>query len=142
MLRAVLDTNIFVSAFIKPDGVPGQLVQALLAGSYTAVLSEELREELQRALGYRNVKKYIRLSSGEIQARLSRLESLVEMIGGKVEITADLRDRQDLKVLAAAIDGRADVVVTGDEDRLVLRSYETIAIIAPREFLALLKRQT
>jgi uncharacterized protein len=46
----------------------------------------------------------------------------------------------DDQVLGAALEGRADVVVTGDVDLLALEEYEGIAILAPREFLDLLKR--
>ena len=49
------------------------------------------------------------------------------------------RDADDDWILATAIAGKADVIVTGDKDLLVLRTYEGISIVTPRGFLALMQ---
>jgi hypothetical protein len=137
VLRAVLDTNVFVSAFIRPAGPPGRILALLLDGAFVLVLSPPLVAELRRALGYRTVRKYVRLTAGDLELRLAELETLADPVPGTRPVTAPLRDPKDRIVLAAAVEGRADYVVTGDDDLRSLGEHEGIGIVSPSAFLEL-----
>ncbi len=137
MLRAVLDTNVFVSALIQPAGAPGRLVALWLDGRFELILSPPLLDELRRTLEDRRVKKYVRLESAAVDGLIAALDALATPVSGGRSIPPTARDLDDDRVLAAALEGNADYVVTGNEDLLVLEQYEGIRIVTPRAFLTL-----
>ncbi len=60
MIRAVLDANIYVSAAVRPQGPPGQIIDRFLrGGAFEIVMSQAIVEEVLRALTYPRVRKYI-----------------------------------------------------------------------------------
>ena len=93
MLRVVLDTNVVVSALLKPSGPPGQILERSLEGAFVLVLSPALVEELKRSLGYPRVRRYLRLPAGEIEALPARLEMIADLVPGVLAISTSLRDR-------------------------------------------------
>ena len=61
MIRAVLDANVYVSAAVRPEGPPGQIIDRFLrGGAFEIVMSQAIVEEVLRALTYPKVRKYIR----------------------------------------------------------------------------------
>ena len=77
MLRAVLDTNVIASAFINPEGAPGQILASLARGrSFELVLTEAMGAEVRRALRYAKVRSRIRLSDQELDNAVELLELL------------------------------------------------------------------
>ncbi len=135
MLRAVLDTNVIVSALIRPEGPPGQVLARLVDDAFVLVLSPALVDELRHSLRRPRVRKYVDLPGREIEARIAQLETLADPVAGKLQLKVAVRDPGDLMVLAAAVEGRADHVVTGDADLLTLGEHQGIAIVTPRAFL-------
>lgn len=88
-------------------------------------LLDELEDLLQEKFGVTRV-----------AARLTRAEfEAAADLAVPAEIPARSRDRDDDHVLATAVAGSADVIVTGDKDLLVLGQHESIAILNPRAFL-------
>lgn len=139
MLRAVLDTNVIVSALIRPQGPPGKVLEHLLRGAFALVLSPALAEELRRTLRRPRVREHHGLSHDAIELLVAQLEALADPVEGKLELKVALRDPDDVMVLVAAAEGRASHVVTGDADLLAVREHEGIAIVTPRAFLDLLE---
>jgi len=135
VLRAVLDTNVIVSALIRPEGPPGQVLARLVDDAFVLVLSPALVDELRHSLRRPRVRKYVDLPGREIEARIAQLETLADPVAGKLQLKVAVRDPGDLMVLAAAVEGRADHVVTGDADLLTLGEHQGIAIVTPRAFL-------
>lgn len=138
MLRAILDTNVIVSALIRPQGTPGRILERLLDDAFVLALSPALVDEIRRSLRRPRVRKYISLSGGEIEGRIAQLETLADPVEGKLQISVVVRDPDDGAVLAAAVEARAEYLVAGDADLLALGEYEGIAIVTPRAFLDLL----
>ncbi len=138
MLRAVLDTNVIVSALIRPEGPPGQILARLVDDAFVLALSPALVDELRRSLRRPRARKYIHLSDREIEAQIAQLETLADPVAGKLRLKAAVRDPGDVMVLAAAVEARADHIVTGDADLLTLGEHEGVAIVTPRVFLELL----
>lgn len=139
MLRAVLDTNVMVSGLMRTEGPPGRILSRLLDDAFVLVLSPPIVDELRRSLRRPRARKYIRLSEEELDRRLAQLETIADPVEGKLELQVALRNPDDLIRLVAAVEGRADYVVTGDGDLLALGGHEGIAIVTPRAFLDLLK---
>ena len=138
MLRAVLDANVYVSAVIRPEGPPGQIIERFLRRSaFVIVMSPAIVDEVRNALAYPKVQKPIR---GDIDAPawFDAIVLLADLIPGEFTVRGVSRDPDDDKYLAAAAEGRANVVVSGDPDLLAIKQYEEIRIVGPREFLGAL----
>ncbi len=119
-------------------GIPGQILARLLDDAFVLVLSPALVDELRRSLRRPRVRKYVDLSDDEIEDRITQLETLADPVEGKLELEVAVRDPDDIILLIAAVEARADYVVTGDADLLTLGQHESIAIVTPRIFLDLL----
>lgn len=138
MLRAVLDANVLVSAAIRPEGPPGQILRLLLRDeAFELVISPAIATEIAVALTYPAVRKCMRASvdTGQWLESILMLADLVE--DGALPTPAS-QDPDDDKYLHAAVSGRASVVVSGDKDLLSLGDYQGIRILTPRAFLAVL----
>ncbi|MEK6608963.1 MAG: putative toxin-antitoxin system toxin component, PIN family [Myxococcota bacterium] len=139
MVRAVLDTNVLISALIRPDGPPGRILEALIGKAFEMVISPGIVGELRRAARYRRVRKHIRISEAQLEVRLAQIEAIGDPVAGNLTPQVAVRDPEDIMLLATAVEGRADYLVTGDEDLLTLARHQGIAIVTPRVFLGVLK---
>lgn len=134
----MLDANVYVSAVIRPEGAPGQVIDRFLRDSaFEIVVSPAIVEETLRAVTYPKVRKYLR---GTVDAGLwfEDIVLLAELVSGDQQVSAASTDPDDDKYLAAALEGRATLVVTGDPDLLALEEYQGVRIVNPRAFLSLL----
>lgn len=138
MLRAVLDANVYVSAYVRPEGPPGQIIERFLRGAaFEVVLSAEIVEEVLQALAYPKVRKNAR-TKVEPELWFEDILVLAQLISGKYEVFGVSEDQDDDKYVAAAIEGRATFVVSGDPDLLKVGEHQGVRIITPRAFLDLL----
>lgn len=135
-MRAVLDANVFVSALIRPEGPPGQVLGRLLRdGAFELVASRASLEELRRSLGYPRIRKYLALSDEDLDTWVETLAAIAIIVEGRVSRRVVEADPADDIYIAAAADGLADYIVTGDSHLLDLREHEGIRLVTPREFL-------
>jgi len=133
--RAVLDANVYVSAAVHPEGPPGQIIGPFLReAAFEIVVSPAIVDEVLRALAYPKVRKYIPRSSGP-DLWFRDIVVLAQFVAGEYEIAGVSGDPDDDKYIAAAVEGLAEFIVTGDTDLLALTEYEGIRIISPRAFL-------
>lgn len=137
MLRAVLDANVFVSAFVRPEGPPGQIIERLLRNAaFEVVLSADIVQEVLQALAYPKVLKNAR-TKVEPDLWFEDIVMLGEFVTDR-RIEAVSKDPDDDKYIAAAIEGRASFVVSGDPDLLDIKEHAGVRIVNPRGFLDLL----
>ena len=140
MLRAVLDANVLVSALIRPKGPPGQIVVRLLRDrAFTLVTSVAILSEVRRSLAYPRVRKHLIASDDDLDLWVASLALMGEPVEGSLRIAAVAEDPEDDKYIAAALEGRAQFIVTGDAHLLALKTYEGVRMVTPRVFLGLLK---
>ncbi len=138
MIRALFDANVLISAAVRPSGPPGQITAALMSHqAFELVLSPQIVEEVEHALAQARIRKYLR-EPKEAQLWLADIVAVADFVEDTGRVVGVCRDPADDMVLAAAVEGRADAIVTGDRDLLSLEVYEGIAILAPRAFLNLL----
>jgi putative PIN family toxin of toxin-antitoxin system len=132
-VRVVLDTNVFVAAVVA-DGLCRDLVRVRVL-PHTIITSEPLLRELRTTL--RN-----KFAAGPDELPLlSQLNEEAEIIRPARLRERVCRDKGDDVVLATALAGKADVIVTGDDDLLVLKEFRRVRILSPRQFLELLDRR-
>ena len=138
-VKIVIDTNTFVSGFLW-DGAPAQLMTAIFSGRARLFASPELFLELQEIL-HRPKFAGRFVARGETPQGIMRRyrEACVEIIPAKISPPENLRDADDVHVLACAVAAEADAIVSGDNDLLVLKSFRGIPILNVAEALALLK---
>jgi putative PIN family toxin of toxin-antitoxin system len=138
VLRVVLDANVYVSALIRPEGPPGQIVKRFLGqGSFEIVLSLAIVEETVRAFGYPKVRKYIH-ASVDPELWFEDVILLAQFVAGDYELEGVSQDADDDKYFAAAVEGGATLIVTGDPDLLTVKENPDIRVVTPRAFLDLL----
>jgi uncharacterized protein len=139
LARALLDANVVIGAAVRPSGPPGQIIALLLARcAFDLVLSPAIVAEVEAALRLPKVRKYLREPKDAL-LWLADLVALADLIEDTGRVVGICRDPDDDVVLAAAVEGRADMIVTGDADLLVLAEYEGIAIVTARAFLEWIK---
>ncbi len=136
-MRAVVDTNILVRALIKPQGTVGPVLRRLRDGAYRLLYAESLLAELVDVLGRPRIRNKYGITSDDVATVLTLIDLRGELVMPQRRITV-CRDPKDNQVLEAAIAGRADVIVSGDDDLLVLNPFEGIPIVRPADFLAML----
>ena len=129
--RIVFDTNVIVSALMFPRSVPRQAFNlAYSTGKILASTSTTL--ELEEVLSRKKFEKYFSMEE-RIQF-VARFFADAEIIEIKEKITA-CRDRKDDKFLELAVNGKADYIITGDQDLLVLHPFQNIVIISVSDYL-------
>jgi putative PIN family toxin of toxin-antitoxin system len=137
MVRAVLDTDVFLRGLLNPHSRCGTLLEEV-AQRYTLVLSpaliQEILEVLQRPWLRR---KYPRLAGLDLSGLLALFEQAEVVESDRVPKVC--RDPDDDQILACAAHGQADFLVTEDHDLLDLATYRAIRICRPAEFLARLE---
>jgi putative PIN family toxin of toxin-antitoxin system len=140
LVRAVVDTNLFVSGLILNHGLPSQLVKTLRQGGFRLVLSEVLLEEYRRVLTRQHFAQRYGLTPQEIRDFLTLLAT-AQSATPQRQLPVRVRDVKDNPVLATALGGKAEYLVTGDEDLLILDGHPklpNLRIITVRAFLELL----
>lgn len=102
------------------------------------MVSPAIIAELRRSLRYRRVRKYIAASDRELDLWVNTLELIADPVEGKLPVSAVASDPDDDTYVAAALEGRADFIVSGDDHLLALGEYEGVRIVSPRSFLSIL----
>lgn len=128
-LRVVLDTNVIVSG-LGWRGPAGQVLDAAMDGRITPITSPPLLAELRRVLAYPKLAGVIPGGAG--LADLVEASSIV-VVPRRTFSLVD--DESDNRVVEAAVEGDAEVIVSGDDDLLSLGSVEDIPVETPRDFL-------
>jgi putative PIN family toxin of toxin-antitoxin system len=137
VIRAVLDTNVLVSYLLTHRPAISTLIDHHLSQDDSVlVTAPELLVELDRVLGYPKLQRYYteeeRLRFVALVMALADVAELPEMI------PRISRDPDDDQVIACAVVGEADVIVSGDEDLLALAYVGDIPIFTAAQFLDLM----
>ncbi|MBN2003833.1 MAG: putative toxin-antitoxin system toxin component, PIN family [Anaerolineae bacterium] len=133
-MRVVIDTNVLVSALIRPNGRVGEVLRHLRQGDYTLLYAPALLEELVDVLTRPRIRDKYGITEDDVKTTLALFLLRGEAVVPEDTVTA-CRDPKDNKFLEVAVAGEANALVSGDEDLLVLDPFEGIPIITPAEFL-------
>jgi uncharacterized protein len=127
-VKIVLDTNVLIAALIA-HGVCHQLFEHCVR-RHTLLTSEFILEETQAKL----IEKFGYTAEVAAEA-VTVLRSRMKVVPALRLDSPVCRDPDDDHILAAAVSANCDCVITGDQDLLVLKAYDGIDILSPRDFL-------
>ena len=129
--RLVVDTNLWISRLLVPGGTAARAVDRGLSWGIP-LMSEETLTELSEVLARAKFDPYV--SREDRQQFLRLLGGVVRVIPITQRITA-CRDPNDDKFLDVALNGEAQLILTGDQDLLELHPFHGIEIVSPADFL-------
>lgn len=139
-MKIVLDTNLLISSILTPEGKPATILSGILAGTFTLVISPDIIEEVKRVLQYPKLAKLLKKKGvypEKIGALLHKLTIIGIMTPGNLTLSVLQTDPTDNMILACAIEGEADFIISGDHHLTQLKAYQGIRIIDPATFLAI-----
>ena len=129
--RVGVDTNVVVSRLLMAESIPARAVREARRTSRLLV-SEATLNELAEVLAWEKLDRYVsREQRKQFLRRFGRIAEFVPVI----HLVRECRDPKDDKFLELALNGRANVIITGDADLLALHPWRGVAILAPGEFL-------
>jgi uncharacterized protein len=137
MISAVLDSNIFISAFLF-NGRQRSILEYAVRGVFKVNISNNVISEIEAVLK----RPKFKLPHDHIDLFISGIESLCEICYPKNEIIDICRDSKDHIILECAIESKSDYIVTGDDDLLVLDHYKSVKIVNSDTFLRILENTT
>lgn len=130
--RIVADTNVLISAALRPHGPPRAVVEAVRSTSGVLLFSDETFAELRIRFHRRKFDAYVgRKVRAVWLAQLQAVSEWVSIAGAKL----GCRDPDDDKLLETALMGQAECLVTGDRDLLAMSPFHGIPILTPGRFL-------
>jgi putative PIN family toxin of toxin-antitoxin system len=128
-MRAVFDTNIYISALAIPGGAAERAMRLAINGRFELALSHAILDEVLEVLS----RKFAR--DAEELARTAIFLSSLAVYVAPTERIRVLADEPDNRVLECALAADAEVIVTGDEEILALGAWQGIEIVSLRQFL-------
>lgn len=141
-MKAVLDVGMYVSATIRADGHPAQVLNAWRNDEFELYTSLPILEDLRRVLAYPRIRKRHQWIDEEIDLFVVSLGMAAHLTPGELEVSVVKDDPTDDKIFACAEEGQVDYVVSSDEHLTKLDTHEGIQIVTPRQFLDILRQQT
>ena len=133
-MKVVLDTNIWVSAIIW-GGIPDQILLLREQQKITIAMSQELLDELESTFNKRKLIPKLQALSLTVPTIINLIQESVIFYPIQKLNVRELRDADDNIILATAIAAESDVIITGDQDLLILFEYQGIAIRTAKDFL-------
>jgi putative PIN family toxin of toxin-antitoxin system len=137
VLRLVADTNTVVSALLW-HGAPHRLFGAIQSEELSFYASRALLDELADVLPRRKLARAVQASGKSASALVAVYQGLVQLVQPRALPRPVGRDPDDEAVIACALAARADLIVSGDQDLLVLKTYRRIRILSAAEALELI----
>jgi putative PIN family toxin of toxin-antitoxin system len=142
MIKAVFDTTVLISAFLRPKGVSDELLDLAASARFSLILSVSiLAETARKLLTSEKIRRSYSYPDDAVHRYLQKLSNLAELVAELPPLRGVVRDPNDDVIVATAVAAGAEYLVARDKDLLDLRSYEDITIITPEAFRGLLRQQ-
>ena len=126
----MFDTNVLISGYLW-KGATRRALDQVCSGQWTLLRSQAMVEEFIRVLAYEK----FGLRPAEIQPFIADLSQISEFVQVRSDVRVITEDPTDNIFLNLAVDGAADVVVSGDRHLLAFKEFERIPILSVRSFL-------
>ncbi|MHB8487557.1 MAG: putative toxin-antitoxin system toxin component, PIN family [Candidatus Acidiferrales bacterium] len=132
MLRVVLDTNVVVSALLRPKGAPAAILDSATSRQFRCFVSESLLEEYSEVIA----RDYLGLDQHRTARFMKDLRKIAMLVVPREKLVI-ARDPDDNQVMECAIEAEADFVVTGNVRDFPLQ-FHGVRVVTPRDFLVVL----
>ena len=133
-MKVVIDVNIFVSSFLW-EGNPKKVVDRSIEGTDELYITQEILEQISEVL---NRPKFNADKEG-VKYYMKLIEEIANELISDIKIQNGSRDVDDNIILECGITGNVDYIITGDDDLLVLKEFNGIKIITPKEYLEIIE---
>jgi putative PIN family toxin of toxin-antitoxin system len=130
MLKAVIDTTVWISGIFW-HGLPHQILEMWKAGDFEIIVSEAILTEIERKLSEKAIEFKIETEVVNEWLDLITGEAIFVQPQDKIQVC---RDPDDDLFLEAAVEGRADFIVSGDKDLTDMGKFREIKLVTPRQF--------
>lgn len=140
-IKAVIDTNLFISGVFANDGLAKELQDSWVKGKFTLISSVSIIKEISRVLGYSRIKKHFHPKEKTRERLIKRIIRKAILTKDFIRINVILDDPSDNKFLSCAIEGKADYIISRDRHLRDLKEIQGIKIIGVTEFLGILDKQ-
>lgn len=139
-MKIVADVNVIVSATIAPLGMPRSIMTAWREGRVELVTSDGIIAEIEQKLRSSRISGKYGLTEDDIRTAIAILRTQAQVVAIPLQgISSVTGDPEDDYVLATAVQGQVDYLVTGDKELLDLGRYEGVKILSPRQFFELME---
>lgn len=136
IIRAVIDTNLFISGLFAQKGVTFELQELWVNGIFGLAVSEKILTEIKATLLKPYIKKRLLIEDGEEEEIAELIREKAFMVTKDNYKTDRIKsDKSDNKFLACALESKADYVVSGDNHLLELKHFHGIQIVDVKLFL-------
>lgn len=134
-MKVLLDTNIWISGLLW-GGNPRRIIQLAVAKQIVIYSSKLLIDELRSTLAYPKLQRRLEkleITAEELLVEVARISQLSQPVA--ISNISQLRDPKDKIVLETAVSVPVEVIVSGDEDLLILGEFQKIPILTTKQFL-------
>ncbi|MBV6506356.1 MAG: hypothetical protein ILNGONEN_01931 [Syntrophorhabdaceae bacterium] len=139
MIKVVLDTNVVVSAYLVPTGKPAEILSLTRKGKLHIFLSREIIDEIKQTLLSPKLRKIHKNTTEQISLFIGAFSKAATVTQGTKLVDFIKDDPDDNKILACALEGRVDYIVSGDHHLTDLKSFQSISIVNPHMFLQVMR---
>ncbi len=129
-MKVVLDTNVFISGIVF-GGYSREILEAIIEGKIILFISENIINEVKDVLQ----RKKFNFSLSITRQIINEIDAISEFIIPRKSHHVVMRDPDDNIIIDCAVEAKADYIITGDEDILVLKNFKDIKIVNPRDFV-------
>ena len=130
MRKIVLDTNVLVSAFLKPMSIPARILRLVLQGDLEIIVNPEILAEYAEVLA----RPKFELDSEKVRVVLDYIRS-VGITAPTLSQPCSLPDPADEPFIESAVTAKADALITGNKKHFPKRSCRAVKVYSPTEFL-------
>ena len=129
-MKVVLDTNVLISGILW-EGNESRVLKLCKTNDLKSITSAQIIWELEGVLS----RKKFDLSQNEVNLAVALVLSFSKLVRPKTRIDVIGQHPEDNRILECAIEGKADLIITGDAHLLALKEYSGIKIMNARDFL-------
>lgn len=139
-MKVLIDTNVLISTTITPKGNPAKILKIWRDGKLEVIISPEILKEIREVFFRPKIKKLSFWTDKQRNQLIEDLANIGLLVPGSLKLKVVIEDPHDDKFVIAAVEGKADYIITGDLHLKNLGSYKGIKIVSPKEFVKILKR--
>lgn len=129
MIKVVIDTNVFISAFYLPESRPANVVLLARRKTILNLISPQILKEVERI-----IKKKLLWDNSKTEGAVRLIKNFSEDVHPQ-ERLAIIVDDPDNRILECAVAGQADFIISDDKHLLNLKNFQGINVVTPADFL-------